>query len=38
MTCGSGADNNANFKVRWRTNCNKNPEFANVDNVEVTGE
>jgi len=37
FVCGSGADNNANFKVRWRTNVDKNPEFANVDDVEVTG-
>jgi hypothetical protein len=37
LTCGSGANNNANFKVRWRTNVDKNPEFANVDNVEITG-
>jgi len=37
MTCGSGADNNANFKVRWRTDADKNNEFANVDNVEITG-
>ena len=36
-SCGSGADNNANFKVRWRTNANKNPEFAEVDDVEITG-
>jgi hypothetical protein len=37
MTCGSGADDNANFKVRWRTNVDKNPEFGEVDDVEITG-
>lgn len=37
LTCGSGADNNANFKVRWRVNVDKNPEFANVDDIVVSG-
>ncbi len=37
MTCGSGADNNANFKVRFRTNADKNNEYGNVDAVEITG-
>jgi hypothetical protein len=36
-TCGSAADDNANFKVRWRTNGSSNPEYASVDNVEITG-
>ena len=37
FACGSGADNNANFKVRWSASSDKNNEFANVDNVEITG-
>jgi hypothetical protein len=37
MTCGSGADNNANFKIRYRTNGDKNNESAYIDDVEVTG-
>jgi hypothetical protein len=37
QACGSGADDNADFKLRFRVIANKNPEFANVDNVEITG-
>ena len=37
FACGSGADNNANFKVRWSASSDKNNEFANVDNAEITG-
>jgi hypothetical protein len=37
MTCGSGANNNANFKVRFRCNANKQPEWGRLDIVEVTG-
>jgi len=36
-TCASGANNNANFKIRFRTNANGNPEYAYLDSVEVTG-
>ncbi|MHC4738140.1 MAG: CBM96 family carbohydrate-binding protein [Planctomycetota bacterium] len=35
--CGAGADNNSNFKIRFRTNADKNNECAYVDLVEVTG-
>jgi hypothetical protein len=37
MTCGSGADNNADFKVRYRINANMNNESAYIDDVEITG-
>ncbi|MHC4417775.1 MAG: hypothetical protein ACYSU6_04220, partial [Planctomycetota bacterium] len=37
LTCGSGADDNANFKVRFRLNTNKSNETSFLDNVEVTG-
>ena len=37
MTCGSGANDNSNFKVRFRTNAGSNNESAYVDTVEVTG-
>ena len=37
QTCGAGADNNANFKVKFRTNANQNNESAYVDDVEITG-
>jgi hypothetical protein len=36
-TCGSGADNNADFKVRCRINANKSNEYAAIDDVEITG-
>jgi len=37
FTCGSGANNNANFRVRWRTNASAaNTEYAYVDDVVVT--
>jgi hypothetical protein len=36
-TCGSGADNNASFKIRFRTNANNASEYAYVDDVEITG-
>ena len=35
--CGSGADNNSSFKIRFRTNADKTNECAYVDLVEVTG-
>jgi hypothetical protein len=37
MTCGAGANNNANFKIRFRCTGNKNPELGRVDIVQVTG-
>jgi len=36
-TCGSGADNNAGFKIRFRTNASNASEYAYVDDVEITG-
>jgi hypothetical protein len=33
----SGADNNPNFKLRYRTNCDKQPENGFVDEVEIIG-
>ena len=36
-TCASGADNNTNFRVRFRTNANLTTEYAYVDDVIVTG-
>jgi hypothetical protein len=33
----SGADNNPNFKLRYRTNCDKQPEIGFVDEVEIIG-
>jgi len=36
-TCGSGADNNADFKIRFRTNANRANEYAYIDDVEITG-
>jgi hypothetical protein len=36
-TCGSGADNNADFKIRFRTNANNASEYAYIDDVEITG-
>jgi len=39
ITCGSGANNNANFRVRWRTNANSAAnEYAYVDDVVITGQ
>ena len=37
FTCGSGANNNANFRVRFRINANATSEFGAVDSVEITG-
>jgi hypothetical protein len=36
-TCASGANNNANFRIRFRVNADEATESAYVDNVEVTG-
>jgi hypothetical protein len=38
LTCASGANNNANFRVRWRTNGTKTTQYAYVDDVEITGQ
>ncbi len=38
QTCGAGANNNANFKIRFRCNADKQPEWGRVDVVEVTGQ
>jgi hypothetical protein len=37
FTCGSGANNNANFRVRFRINANATSEFGAVDSVQITG-
>ena len=37
-TLPSGAANNPNFAVRFSSICNKNTEWGDVDNVEVTGQ
>ncbi|MHC4117365.1 MAG: hypothetical protein ACYSWO_07635 [Planctomycetota bacterium] len=36
-TCGSGANDNSSFKIRFRTNASATNEYAYVDSVEVTG-
>ncbi|MHC4739510.1 MAG: LamG-like jellyroll fold domain-containing protein [Planctomycetota bacterium] len=36
-TCGSGADNNADFKIRFRLNASNANEYAYIDDVEITG-
>ena len=36
-TCGASANNNANFKVRFRLNANRANEYAYIDDVEITG-
>ncbi|MHC4343295.1 MAG: Calx-beta domain-containing protein [Planctomycetota bacterium] len=35
--CGAGADDNASFKIRFRTNANKVNEYAFIDDVVVSG-
>ncbi len=37
QSCGSGADNNPNFKVRFSTTGNKNNEYGCVDYVTIDG-
>jgi hypothetical protein len=37
-TLPSGAANNADFAIRFTGSCDKNTEWADVDNIEVTGE
>ena len=34
---GAGAANNGAFKIRFRTNCNRNNERADIDDVELVG-
>ncbi|MHC4478640.1 MAG: hypothetical protein ACYTEL_23635 [Planctomycetota bacterium] len=36
-TCGAGADENANFKIRFLTNADKNNESAYIDDVVISG-
>jgi len=36
-TLGSGANNNANFKIRFRCSTNSNNEDCEVDDINVTG-
>ena len=36
-TCGAGANDNASFKVRFRTNASKTNEYGGVDDIEITG-
>jgi hypothetical protein len=36
-TCGSGANNNANFRVRFRTNGSTTSKYAYIDDFIVTG-
>ncbi|MHC4483543.1 MAG: hypothetical protein ACYSW4_08350, partial [Planctomycetota bacterium] len=35
--CGAGADENAGFKIRFRTNGNKVNEYAFIDDVVISG-
>jgi hypothetical protein len=35
-TSGTGADSNADFKVRIHINANKTGEYARMDDVEIT--
>jgi hypothetical protein len=35
--CNTGADNNPNFRIRFRTNANRTTEYAYIDDVEITG-
>jgi len=35
--CSTGADNNANFRIRFRTNANSTTEYAYIDDVQITG-
>ncbi|UCD29976.1 MAG: metallophosphoesterase, partial [Planctomycetota bacterium] len=37
ITCGSGADDNSSFKIRFRINASASNEYGYVDDVEVTG-
>ncbi len=35
--CGSGADNNAGFRVRFYSNGDKHKDYSYIDEVEITG-
>jgi len=37
IICPSRADNNADFKVRFRTNADKGNEYGAIDDVEING-
>lgn len=37
MPCGSDADGNANFQIRFSTTANKTNEYGYVDDVEIIG-
>jgi hypothetical protein len=37
FTCGTGANNNANFRIRFRTNAGTTSRYAYVDDVVITG-
>ena len=37
FTCGSGANNNAGFRVRFRTSAGASNRYAYVDNVKING-
>ncbi len=37
ITCGTGADNNAGFRVRFRVAGNQTTDLAYIDDVEITG-
>jgi alkaline phosphatase len=37
LVCAAGADNNAGFRLRFRTNANLTAEYACVDAVEIIG-
>mgnify|MGYP001559809248 CR=1 FL=1 len=36
-TCGTGADKNVNFRLKFRTDADRNTESAFVDDVEIVG-
>jgi hypothetical protein len=38
LTCDPNANNNLNFRIRFRTNASAGNEYAYVDNVEITGQ
>ncbi|MFC1766916.1 hypothetical protein ACFL6U_33180, partial [Planctomycetota bacterium] len=37
-TCGSGANDNSSYKIRFRTNASATNEYAYLDSVEITGD
>ena len=38
FVCSTGANNNANFRIRFRTNASSASEYAYIDNVVISGE